>query len=322
MPPLHLDAVAQILGDVLAQQLRRKDPVDHVAGDGHVEPTEQLGRLQRVQDHQLLRDQHEEEGRAAAVGEDAGGHVDPLPDILELLQDAVLLGLLAADAGHHLFILPHLLPQLRDLGDPLIVDLGHAEVIQSMPQGDQVVNVVVVAALHHNVHHGVEDGALLHRRLGGGRLDVVLDLRGHLIQAIHVQDLAPDLLLILLDPAISVDLLGPEVGHDLHRALAEDVPLEDVREAGLGVDGEDQHLIALPGQPVSRGGGEGGLAQPALAAEHDVAALGVLPKQLRQRGGHPGSPRVRDSLDLQNIASATSRSRSMRRFQVLIWGTT
>jgi hypothetical protein len=94
------------------------------------------------------------------------------------IQDAVLLGLLAADAGDHLFILPHFLPQLRDLGDPLIVDLGHAEVIQSMPQGDQVVNVVVVAALHHNVHHGVEDGALLHRRLGGGRLDVVLDLRG------------------------------------------------------------------------------------------------------------------------------------------------
>jgi hypothetical protein len=38
----------------------------------------------------------------------------------------------------------------------------------------------------------------------------------------------PDLFLILLDPAVGVDLLGPEVGHDLQRALAEDVPLEDI----------------------------------------------------------------------------------------------
>ena len=103
-----------------------------------------------------------------------------------------------------------------------------------MTEGDEIVDVVVVVALHDDVDDGVEHCALFHRRLGARRLDVALDLLGHGGQPVHVQDLLADLLLVLPDVAVRVDLLGPEVVHDLHGPLAEDVALEDVGERRLG----------------------------------------------------------------------------------------
>ena len=57
------------------------------------------------------------------------------------------------------------------------------------------------------------------------------------------QDFLADLFLVLPDVLVGVNLLGEQVGHDLHRPLAKDVALEDVGERGLGVYGEDQHLV-------------------------------------------------------------------------------
>jgi len=70
--------------------------------------------------------------------------------------------------------------------------------------------------------------------------------------------------------AVGVNLLGVEVLHDLHRALAEDVLLEDVAQRSLRVHGEQQHFMAVLRQPERRGRGKSSLPQPALAAEHDV----------------------------------------------------
>ncbi len=172
----------------------------------------------------------------------------------------------------------HLLTQGRDLLDPLVVHAGHAQVVQRVAQGHQVVDVVIVFGTDHNVHHLVKDGALLHRRFRGSSLDVVFDLFRYLIHAIHVADLLPYLLLILPDVPVRVNLLGEQVGYNLHRTLPEDVLLEDVCERSLRIHGEDQHPVSLLRQPIGRSGREGGLSQPALAAEHDVAAFRVLSK--------------------------------------------
>ena len=105
-----------------------------------------------------------------------------------------------------------------------------------MPQGHQVVDVVIILGTDDNVHHGVKDGAFLHRWFSRRRLDIVLNLLGHLFHPVHIQDLLPDLILILPDALVSVDLLSIQVGHDLHRALPKDIALEDVRQGSLGVD--------------------------------------------------------------------------------------
>ena len=84
---------------------------------------------------------------------------------------------------------------------------------------------------------------------------------------------------------VRVDLLGPEVVHDLDGSLAEEVLLEDVGQRRLGVHGKDQDLVALLGQVVAGGGRKGGLAEPALAAEHQVAALGMGFEEFCERNG-------------------------------------
>ena len=145
-----------------------------------------------------------------------------------------------------------------------------------MAERHQVVDVVVVVAADHDVHHRVEDRRFLHGGLGRGRLDVLLDLVRHLLHPVHVQDLLTDLALVLMDVAVSVDLLGVEVVDDLHRPLAEDVLLENVAQRGLRIHGEDQHLVPVLRQPESGRRRESGLTQPAFAAEHDVATVRVL----------------------------------------------
>jgi len=79
--------------------------------------------------------------------------------------------------------------------------------------------------------------------------------------------------------AVGVDLLGVKVVHHLHRPLAENVLLENVAQRGLWVHREDQHLVPLLRQPKGCRRREGGLPQPAFAAEHDVAPLLVLFKR-------------------------------------------
>src|SRR5581483_2883316 len=176
------------------------------------------------------------------------------------------------DAGH-LLVLAHLLAQPGDLIDPFVVHLGHREVVERVAEWHEVVDVIVVVALEDDVDHRIEDGTLLHRWLGRRRLDVLLDLLRNLLEAVHIQDLLPDLVLVGLDAAVGIDLLSPEVFGYLDRPLAEKILLEDVGEARLRIDREDEHLVPLAGQPVAGGGGEGGLPQASLAAEHDVAAL-------------------------------------------------
>jgi hypothetical protein len=206
-----------------------------------------------------------------------------VPDVLQLLQDLILFAfLIALHEGRHLGVLLHLLAQTGDLFNPLVVDRGHAQVIQGVAQGHQVVDVVVVLTAHDDVHHGVEDGALLHGRFSRGGLDVMLDLLWHFIQAVHVQDLVANFVLVFLDVVVGVNLLGEEIGHDLHRPLAEDVTLKDVGQRGLRVYGEDEDLVPLLCQPVGGGRREGGLAQPTFAAVHDVAAIGMLRKDFSQ----------------------------------------
>src|SRR5207248_10038070 len=92
---------------------------------------------------------------------------------------------------------------------------------------------------------------------------------------------------------VGVDLLRPKVVQDLDRALAEDVTLQDVAEGRLGVHGKHQHLLPLPRQPVGGRGGKRRLAQAALAAEHDVAALAVLLEPCSQRHREVTLSRVR-----------------------------
>ena len=125
--------------------------------------------------------------------------------------------------------------------------------------------------------------------------------------------------------AVRVDLLGPQIVHDLDRAFAEDVLLEDVRQACLGIHREDEDLLALLGEPERCRGGERRLAQPALAAEHHVAALRMA-GQLLCEPGHTAhawiGARRGVGAHAQNIASVRSFSRSIRRFHVEIWGTT
>src|SRR6266581_1813146 len=273
-----------IVNRILPAELAGQDAVHDVAGDGHVEPGEQLRGLLCVQDDHLLGYEDEEKGGALLVGQDAGGLVDASLDVLELVEDLVFLGdLLALDARDHLFVLAHLLPELRDPVDPLVVDFGHRQVVERVAERHQVIDVVVVVALHHDVHDRVEDGRFLHGRLGRGRLDVMLDFFRDLIESVHVEDLLADLLLIRLDIGVGVDLLRPKVVQDLDRALAEDVTLEDVAEGRLGVHGKHQHLVPLPRQPVGGRGRKRRLAQAALAAEHDVAALAVLLEPCSQR---------------------------------------
>jgi len=86
--------------------------------------------------------------------------------------------------------------------------------------------------------------------------------------------------LILSDAMVGIDFLGKQVRHDFNGTLAKDIPLEDVGQAGLRVDGKNQHFVALLGQPVGGSCTEGGLAEPALAAKHDVAAVRVLLEDL------------------------------------------
>jgi hypothetical protein len=168
-----------------------------------------------------------------------------------------------------------LLAQLGDAIDPLVVNLGHGKVVEGMAERNQIIDVVVVVTADHDVHHRVEDRRLLHRRLGRGCLDVVLNLFRHFLQAVHVEDLLADFVLVVLDVAVGVDLLGVKVVHHLYRALAEDVLLKNVAERRLRVHGKHQHLVALLRQPEGGRGRESGLSQSAFAAEHDVAPFPI-----------------------------------------------
>ncbi len=77
-----------------------------------------------------------------------------------------------------------------------------------MPEGDQVVNIVVIFGADDDIHHLVKDGALFHRRFGCCSLDVALDLLRDFVQAVHIKDLLADFVLIFLDVLIGINLLG------------------------------------------------------------------------------------------------------------------
>src|SRR5262249_46186628 len=200
----------------------------------------------------------------------------------------------------------------RDLVDPFVVDLRHREVVEGVPERNEVVDIVVVVTLDNDVHYSVEDCALLHGGLRGGRGDVVVDLLRHPLEAVHVEDLLADLLLVVFDAPVGVDFLRPEVVHDRHGALAEDVLLEDVRQARLRIDREQQDALALAREPKRGRGGQGRLPEPALAPEHDVSSVRLTLEYHSERRADRAHPRT----------SVTSRSRSIRRFHPAIWGVT
>jgi hypothetical protein len=85
-----------------------------------------------------------------------------------------------------------------------------------------------------------------------------------------------DFVLIGFDVLVGIDLLRPQILHDLHGALAEDILLEDIGETGLWIHRKDQHFLALLRKPVGGGGGESGLAQPALTTEHNITTFGMF----------------------------------------------
>jgi hypothetical protein len=134
--------------------------------------------------------------------------------------------------------------------------------------------------------HGidVESLAQIRGRIDARRLDVALDLLGHRGQPVHVQNLPADFLLVFRDVDVRIDLLGPEVVHDLHGPLSEDVTLGDVGERRLAVHGEHEYLLALAREPVRRRCGKGVLTNSAPAADWRVKLLIHL--KLRGAGCH------------------------------------
>src|SRR2546427_2172483 len=247
---------------------------------------EEMIRLLGIEEDHLLRHHDEEEGGPRLVRQDPGGGVDPVLDVGQLGQDLVLLHrFLTPHRRGHLVVLAHVFAELGDLVDPLVVHLRHRQVVERVAERHQIVDVVVVVAPDDDVDDGVEDRALLHRGLRRGGRDVVVDLLRHLLEPVHVEDLLPDLLLVVLDPPVGVDLLRPEVLHDRHGSLAEDVPLEDIRETRLRIDREQQDAFALLREPVGARGREGRLAQPPLAPEHDVPPIRLALEHPPQRHG-------------------------------------
>jgi hypothetical protein len=119
-------------------------------------------------------------------------------------------------------------------------------------------------------------------------LDVVLDLVGDLVQAVHVEDLSPDLVLIVSDVLVGVDLLRPQVVDDLHGALAEDVALEDVGQTRLRVHRENEDIVALLREPERGRRGKGRLAEPSLPPEHHVPSVRVFAEHGSERAGAEG----------------------------------
>src|SRR5512135_2996583 len=206
---LHLEPILQVWGNVLAGQLRRQDSVDDIAGDRYLEFCEQLCRLLRVEDDHLLGHYNEVERGLLLVGQDVRRLVDAGLDIPQFIEDLVFLGgLFALQTGDHLLVLAHLLAELGDAVDPLVVHLGHGQVIERVPQRHQVVDVIVVIALDDDIDDGIEDGRLFHGRLGRSGLNVILDFVRHLVEAVHIEDLLADLLLVFLDVGVGVDLLS------------------------------------------------------------------------------------------------------------------
>ena len=271
----------QVRRNTLADQIRWQHPVDHVAGDRHVELGEQLRCLRRVEDDHLFGHDHKKECRLLPVGENAGGLVDAVLDVLQLAQNVIFFrALLPLDARHHLLMLAHFLTQLGDAINPLVVDLGHGEVIKRVSQRDQVIDVVVVVAADNDVYDRVENGRLFHGRFRRCSLDIVLDFFRHLLQPVHVCDLLANLVLISVNVTVGVDLLGKEVIHDLDRTFAINIFLKDVAKGSLGIDREHQHFVSLLCQPEGGGGRKSGLTQPAFPAEHDVTPVLILFERL------------------------------------------
>ena len=145
-----------------------------------------------------------------------------------------------------------------------------------MAQGNQVIDVIIVTAFDDDIDDFIEYRTFLHGRLCRCSLDIALDFFGYLGQAIHVEDLLPDLLLVFLDPSISVYLLGIKVRHDLHSPFSKDITLENIAQGSLGVDGENQHPMSLLGEIIGCGRGKGGLAQTPLSSKHNVPTVGML----------------------------------------------
>jgi hypothetical protein len=183
----------------------------------------------RVEDGHLFRDNDKEESRLFLVCENAGRGVDAVLDVLEFAEDLVFLGLLVTPHdGRHPGVFFHLFAQGGDLANPLVVDAGHAQVVESVAERHQVVDVIVVLAADDDVDYAVKNGALFHGWLGGRGLNIFVDLWRYLVHAVRVQDSLADLVLVFLDPPVGVNFLGKEVGHDLDGPFAKDVLLKDV----------------------------------------------------------------------------------------------
>src|SRR5579872_1381801 len=226
---LHLQPVLEVRWDGPARQIRRQHAVDDIAGDGHVEFGEQLGRFLGIENDHLLRYHDEEERGLLFVGQNAGRLINAILDVVELGENVIFFGgLLPLDARHQLLVLAHFFAQLGDPVDPLVIHLGHGEVVQGVAERHEVIDVVVVITADYDIHDRVEDRRLFHRRLRRRRLDVVLDFFRHLLHAVHVNDLLPNLVLVGADMAVRVNFLGVQVVNDLDRALAVDILLEDV----------------------------------------------------------------------------------------------
>ena len=150
-----------------------------------------------------------------------------------------------------------------------------------MSKGNQIINVVVKIPFDHDVHHGIKDGAFLHSRFRGRGFDITFYFFRDFFHAVHVDDLLPDFLLIVLDSSVRIHFTGIKIGHDLNVSFAEDVPFEDITERRLGVHREDKHLFPFFGQIIGCCRGKGGLAESPLSPVHDISPVRVFIKNLR-----------------------------------------
>ena len=261
----------------------RVDLVHDEAGHLETEGVEHGERARRVQDGHALRDQDHEERRAVLVHHEVREARDLGLDVVQLPEDLVLGDLPALQGRGDRLVLLGLLPGLRDLAHPLAQDRRHRDHPDAVAERRHVEHVEVVVARRHEVRHGVVRRGLVHRGLRRGGVDVLLDLPGELREAVHGQDLLLHLVLVVRDALVRVDLHDVQVGLDLDRALPEDVPVEDVAQAGLGIRGEaEDPLPALGGHVVGEARGTRRLPEAPLAREdHDALVAALLEEGLQ-----------------------------------------
>src|SRR5438309_3598171 len=269
--PLHPRAVPEELDRFAAfrlGELRRVHLVHDQPRHLKAEGVEHLERALRVQDRHALRDQDHEEGCAPLVDHEVREPRELRLNVLKLLEDLVLRDLRPLQGRRDRLVLLGLLARLRDFPDPLAQDLRHRDHANAVAERRHVEHVEVVAARGHEVGHRVVRGRLVHRGLGGRRVNVFLDLRRELREPVHRADLLFDLVLVVGHTSVRINLDDVQIRDNGDEALSEDVPVEDVAEARLRVRRETEDVpLPLRGHVVAQARAARRLPEASLSGE-------------------------------------------------------